>query len=483
MKLHQLPEWVRKHKTKGTQIVKIRNNFYLYKIKSVWNPEKRRAVKKNEKYLGRITEEGLKKPKYERVFDEIKEVTVKEYGASRLINKIGADIKKDLKRIYPKNWESIFSFAVLRFFENSPIKNLGYHFAHSHLSELFPNAKLSPKSVSELLDALGSRRDKVVEFMNSQKFGSENLIVDLTHIFSSSENINLLSYGHNSEEAYHKQFNMLLLFSKDKNMPIFFRIIDGAIKDISSIKNLIEETQIKEATFVGDKGFFSEGNEVIFNAGKLNFILPLRRNSSLIDYSLIKNFERKKFDGYFFFDGRHIWYKEMKKDRKRIILFFDERLKTEEENSFLDRISKKQASMKGFYEKEHAFGTIAVIVSSKKSSCEKVYQFLKARINIESAFDAFKNVLEADKTYMQNTSKLHGWMFINFISLQMYYLIYGMLLKNELLNNFSPKDIMLHFSKVYKIKLSEKEIISEVPKTTRILMEKMKLDTNLLLNS
>lgn len=483
MKWHAFPDWVKKHKIKGTQIVKIKNNFYLYRIKSAWNSEKKRAVKKNEKYLGRITEEGLKSPKYERIFDEIKEVTVKEYGASRLINKIGENIKYDLKRIYPEHWESIFSFAILRFFENSPIKNLGYHFTHSHLSELFPNARLSPKNVSDLLDILGSRRDKAVEFMNSQKFGSENLIVDLTHIFSSSENINLLSYGHNSEETYHKQFSMLLLFSKDKNMPIFFRIIDGAIKDISSIKNLVEEIQIKEATFVGDKGFFSEGNEMIFNAGKLNFIFPLRRNSLLIDYSLIKNFERKKFDSYFFFDGRHIWYKEMKKDKKRIILFFDERLKTEEENSFLDRISKKQTSMKEFYEKEHAFGTIAVIVSSKKISCEKVYQFLKARINIESAFDAFKNVLEADKTYMQNTSKLHGWMFINFISLQMYYLIYGMLLKNKLLNNFSPKDIILHFSKVYKIKLSEKEIISEVPKTTRILMEKMKLDTNLLLNS
>lgn len=483
MKQHKLPEWVSKHKIKGTQIIKIKNNFYLYKITSKWDPEKKRAVKKNEKYLGRITEEGLRKPKYERAFDEIKEVTVKEYGASKLISKIGADIIKNLKNIYPEDWESIFSFAALRFFENSPIKNLNYHFIHSFLSELFPNAKLNPKNISELLDILGSKRDKIVEFMNSQKFGSENLIVDLTHIFSSSENINLLSYGHNSDEIYHKQFNMLLLFSKDRDMPVFFRVIDGAIKDISSIKNLVEESHIKGATFIGDKGFFSEGNEIILNSKKLNFILPLRRNNSLIDYSPIKYFERKKFDGYFFFDGRHIWYKEIKKDGKRIILFFDERLKTEEENSFLDRISKKYNHMNDFYEKEHAFGTIAVIVSSKKLSCEKIYQFLKARINIESAFDAFKNVLEADKTYMQNTFKLHGWMFINFISLQMYYLIYGLLLKNKLLNNFSPKDVILHFSKVHKIKLSEKNIISEVPKTTRILIEKMKLDQNLLLNS
>jgi len=44
--------------------------------------------------------------------------------------------------------------------------------------------------------------------------------------------------------------------------------------------------------------------------------------------------------------------------------------------------------------------------------------------------------------------------------------------------------LIIYFLKVcHKLKLSEKEIISEVPKTTRILMEKMGLDQNLLLNS
>lgn len=482
MKREKYPEWVLKHKEKGKAIHLINGKYYLYKIKSEWNSEKKRAVKKTVAYLGAITEKGLKEPKYKRAFDEIKEITVKEYGASRLIDSIGEKIKKNLKKVYPEFWESIFSFASLRFFENSPIKNLNYYFSHSYLSELFPYSKLNSKSIGELLEYIGGRRDKIVKFMNLQMFGTENLIVDLTHIFSNSENINLLSFGHNSEETYHKQINMLLLFSKDKNMPVYFRILDGAIKDVSSIKNLFDETKIKEATFVGDKGFFSENNEEIFNLGKLNFILPLRRNSSLIDYSDIKNFERKNFDGYFFFNDRHIWFKETKKDNKRIIIFFDERLKTEEENSFLNRISNKQTDMKEFYLKEHTFGTIAVIVSSKKISCEKVYQYLKARTNIENAFDTFKNVLEADKTYMQNTPRLHGWMFINFISLQMYYYVYGLLLKNKLLNKFSPKDVILHFSKVYQVTLSDKKIISEIPKTTRILIEKMKLDENLLRN-
>jgi hypothetical protein len=62
----------------------------------------------------------------------------------------------------------------------------------------------------------------------------------------------------------------------------------------------------------------------------------------------------------------------------------------------------------------------------------------------------------------------------------LYYSIYGLLLSNKLLNNFSPKDVILHFSKVHKIKLKDKEIITEIPKTVRILIEKMKLDEDIL---
>ena len=87
----------------------------------------------------------------------------------------------------------------------------------------------------------------------------------------------------------------------------------------------------------------------------------------------------------------------------------------------------------------------------------------------------------AENKYMQNDAKLYGWMFINFIALQMYYTLYGILLKKKLLNNYSPQDILLHFSKIYSVKIGEKEIISEVPKTTRLLMEKFGITIDILL--
>lgn len=67
---------------KGTGIREQRCSFYLYKIASVWDREKGRARKVTGKYLGKITPDGLVKPKSEMVLDELEGITVREYGAS-----------------------------------------------------------------------------------------------------------------------------------------------------------------------------------------------------------------------------------------------------------------------------------------------------------------------------------------------------------------------------------------------------------------
>ena len=47
--------------------------------------------------------------------------------------------------------------------------------------------------------------------------------------------------------------------------------------------------------------------------------------------------------------------------------------------------------------------------------------------------------------------------------------------KKELLNKYSVKDVLLHLSKIYKIKINNEEILSEVPKQTKTLIDKLNL--------
>ena len=131
---------------------------------------------------------------------------------------------------------------------------------------------------------------------------------------------------------------------------------------------------------------------------------------------------------------------------KKITVFLDERLRAEEEKDYLSRIEKNDtATLDNFFEIQHRMGTIAVITDLDKSG-ERIYNLLKSRVEIEIMFDAFKNVLNADKTYMRDDYQMEGWMFINFIALVFYYRLYRILADNSLLKRYTPNDVLIHLS-------------------------------------
>lgn len=474
----ELPDWVKKYQEKGTQAVKIKKNYYLYKIKSVWDPEKGRARKVTEKYLGKVTPDGIVKPKQERIIEGLKEITVKEFGASYFINSIASDILELLKKNYPALWKEIFVFSTMRLFYSSPLKNVSHYYNSSHLSDVFTNAKVSPKSLSELLFSVGMERGKMVNFMKNFVEGSEFLVIDLTHVFSLSENIISATTGHNSEEEYTPQINLVLLYSLDKSQPSFFRLVPGSIRDVSVIPVSLKEAGVKKAVIIGDKGFFSDDNVKFLETEELDYILPLRRNSSLIDYSPIQSGDRKSFDGHFLFEKRVIWYYERKKDDRRIIVFLDEKLKAEEEKDFITHIDNGKKPVDEYFDRQFKIGTIAVVAKTSFDA-DKVFEHLKARVEIESLFDTFKNLLHADRSYMRDEAHLQGWMFVNFVSLLLYYKIYELLINKDILKNCTPRDVILHLSRIYKLKIEGKWILSEIPKKTRKIIEKLDLTVHI----
>jgi transposase len=115
-------------------------------------------------------------------------------------------------------------------------------------------------------------------------------------------------------------------------------------------------------------------------------------------------------------------------------------------------------------------------ITSCKFKPNKIYELLKGRIDIEQAFDAFKNILHNDRTYMRDDAHLEGWMFISFVSLLFYYRVYETLRNGDLLSKYSPRDLIIHFARVQKLKIAGKWVRSEIPKTTRILAEKLKFE-------
>lgn len=472
------PDWVLKQKKKGTEIRKIGHNFYLYKVTSVWDKDKGRAKKITEKFLGTITHDGLVEPRHERVRASQNNIAVKEYGATNFLLQANDDIKERFEELYPDTWKELFIFAIFRLLYTTPLKSLQAYYASSFLSETLPGAHLSPKVLGNLLGDVGKERERTKAFLRQFVSGNDFLLIDLTHVFSLSENIISSVPGYNSERDFLPQIHLIFLFSLDHHLPSYFRMVAGSIRDVSSLALTIKEAGVQHAALIGDKGFYSEDNVLALEKEGLHYLLPLKRNSSLIDYSKIQTGDRRAFDGYFLFEKRAIWYysyrlREGELTGRQITVFMDERLKAEEEKDYLSRADKVDTTtLETFFTVQHRMGTISVITDLDESG-ERIYNLLKSRAEIETMFDTFKNVLHADRAYMRDDYQLEGWMFINFVALVFYYRLYRLLADNSLLKKYSPGDVLLHLSRVYRLKIQDRWLTAEIPKQTRDILEKL----------
>lgn len=475
----ELPKWALQYKRKGTQITRIKNNYYLYEISSVWDPRKKRARKVTEKYLGKLTPGGLIKSKHERIVESLQHISVKEFGATDLLLKESEEIAMNLRENYPEKWKELLIFSFFRLMHNSPIKGLHSHYTTSCVSEMLPGARLSPKSVAEMLRQVGKERNKTRLFLQHFITGNDFAIIDLTHVFSLSEGVISSVPGYNSKEEFLPQIHMIFLFSLDQHMPAYFRMVPGSITDVTSLTRTVSEADIHNVVVIGDKGFYSETNVLGLENEKMHYILPLKRNSSLIDYANLASGSKRKFDGHFIFEKRLVWHysyliRNGDLTGRRMVVFLDDRLKTEEEKDQIMRIDEDSGSMENFFDNQYRQGTIAVI-TDLDGDAKRIYELLKARVEIEIMFDVFKNVLHADRTYMRDDYQMEGWMLVNFIALVLYYKIYRLLADHSLLKKYTPRDVLIHLSRFYKLKIGDEWINSEIPKDTRKILENLEL--------
>ena len=97
------PDWVLKYKKKGTLVQKKRDDlYYLYRVHSRWNRDKKRAQLITDEFLGKIAPDGFFEPKVKRIMHRFDQVSVKEYGASFLLQHISPDITQELKNDFPE---------------------------------------------------------------------------------------------------------------------------------------------------------------------------------------------------------------------------------------------------------------------------------------------------------------------------------------------------------------------------------------------
>lgn len=473
MKVSPHPDWATSHRKPGTELRLIKGKYYLYAVSSRYNPEKKKPQKITGKLLGRITQadgfiESDKNKLRQNAQNQAhgvsnKPIAVRELGFSKIIIALAVPVISKLKEVFPNDWALMLSMAYCRLGWQAPIKNIPFLIEQSHLRDWAGLSSFGEKIISDALRRWGSSRPAIVQYMNSFMQEGGFALIDATEIASKSSNISLVEKGYNSRLDYQPQVNLLYLYSLDNSMPVFYRLLGGNIREIKALKNTLLESKLNKAILIADKGFFSAQNIKDLIENELHFIIPVRRNNSAITYNNLEKIE--KTDSYFKYQERYIYHYNFEHEGLNYITFMDGRLKEEEKTDYLNRIKTlpEKYTAEKFKEKLDRMGTVTMTykLEEKNSTAENVYLTYKSRGQIEQMFDGLKNTIDAGSSYMQNEDALQGWMFINHLALQLYYLIQKQLMEAKLHSKLSIKDVVLKSQRWTELRIEDKWIPAE----------------------
>ena len=73
------------------------------------------------------------------------------------------------------------------------------------------------------------------------------------------------------------------------------------------MKLSLKEAGINDAVFIADKGFYSENNIIELENTELQYVIPLKRNHTLIDYKPLQKKGKKGLAHHFKFQERYIF--------------------------------------------------------------------------------------------------------------------------------------------------------------------------------
>lgn len=463
-----LPDWVLKHKKKGVEIQERgEGNYYAYKITSKWDPEKGRPQKITEKYLGKVVKgKGIVPPKPKR---ERKVEAVLETGNIQLIKHVLKPLEESLKEEFPNSFQTILSAAALKLCYGSPLKNMKMHHETSWSHRTWPQASLSKNTLTEKLWEWGRNHGKRLKTYRSLLDDADNIAIDLSQVFSESENINWLEAGHNILKEHKKQLQLLLIYNLSQHVPAFLKLLPGSIRDVSSLENAVREAGLEDILLVFDKGFWSDDNLEDLEDRDLGYLAAVRRNAKML-----KMKPETAYRDYFPWRNRFIWHRSYSVEKGMVHHFLDKKLRAEEENKVLQRIEDGKEEPEALKKKRDRLGTLALL-TNRDFNPEEAYKLYKQRNEIEKAFDGLMNTLEADKSYMQDPEAIQGYMFVQFAALYAYSKIQGILREKGLISKYSVRDVLTYLSKVYRVTVNGDLTKSEVPKKTRDMIEKLNL--------
>ncbi|WP_407354919.1 transposase [Methanolobus sp. WCC5] len=456
----------RKLGEKGLEIKTFSKGYYVYRSTTYWDKELKKR-RKTSTYLGKLDKDKGLIDSQKTVISNKRVRSLWEYGNSSLLHTAMEDLIAPLQNAFGEIWEEIYALALVRITGHVPLKRAGVVW-----EKLYPvvdmQPSMTPKNLSKVLKEVGVNRKAQNDIFRELSSKDKHLVYDLSAIFTRSEGINFAEKGYNKEHFYIPQINFALLCTANENLPTMMRILPGSVRDVKSLALSIQEVGVEDKTLILDRGFCSKTSVKILKKQKLTFVIPTRRNSVLYNKPM-------ELNAHFFYHERLIKSGKWEEDETFLYLFEDNELRKEEEYTLYKRYDEKKITEEEFNESLKKAGRI-LLISNLDMECEDIFLMYKKRDCVEKHYDTYKNLLEADKIYLQDNESLFGHLFISFLSLYGYAKIENYIRGASLTKKYSPRDLIEMFGKVYMIDIDGQMMLTEVPKKIEDLGKKLNLE-------
>jgi len=442
----------------GLEVKKKSHKYFVYESRTYWDKALHKK-RKTSKYLGRLDREHGLVPSGE----VNARITVLEYGNAVLAFHALEDLVPLLRGAFPDVWEELVALGIVRMTGMVPLKSVQHEWALLHDNGLTPS--LDPRSLSRVLRRVGLDRAAQDTVFKGIGTGRE-LVYDLSCVYSKSEGVLFAEKGYNKDRCRLPQLNMALFCNVADGMPSMIRVLPGSVRDIKSLYTTLEEIGLEGKILILDRGFFSEGLATHLGEKKIGYLLPAKRNSKLYQ-------EEIPLKAHFKYHDRLILAGHKELEHYHLYLFEDQDMMLEERKHLYELVDKSKLTMEEALGDSKTAGRI-LILSNQDRSEKEVYELYKKRDGVEKLFNYYKNMLDADRMYLQDDPSVFGHVFTAFVSLYGYCKLQGMLRKAELGHKYTPHDLLTIFKKVHEVTLNDKTITTEIPKNIEELQTKLK---------
>lgn len=433
----------KQHPQQCLQLKHLRNNYYVHRITSEWNKQRHKTTKISE-HIGKITPDGTFIPKGTTVKESKRDVY--EYANATLAHQLLLDVQAILDEQQAPNSQDLIACAIIRALSPSPIRLLQSKWEKLYLSQTL-QANLRERHVSELLKDTGRNVSRWYNLFYKLQAQSDLLLYDLTTIFTHSQSLKFAEKGYNPDHEYQNQMGVIMAFDCKDHVPVGTDVFYGSMKDVSTIRDFLDRLPVvknRSIGFILDRGFSSFPLLKDFEKEHISYVVPLKKNSTQFEV------EDLKWAGTFLYRERPIRWARTVSDYGLLYVFEDPELKGEEEAALLRRVVRKELSMGEFERKKKVAGVIA-LASDLERKAPDMFDLYKGREDVELAFDALKNPLDADSTYLRGEDSVRGFFFVSFLAMRVYFKVLKRLRELKLTNKISVEEVFFELSKIERI--------------------------------